>query len=151
MGAINEPNNLALFCLVDFWPRARLSALDAWLPALVASQVNLIVRPLFFYFLVYGFLGRKNGSVSRGKKNQNHYIGPIMSVVEKSYIEIVAKVVFLRKLHHSCVHCHKSILHKSSHTKLLPRYLNKQRKYLEEFSSRFCVIKLKWAHWMWWN
>ena len=23
------------------------------------------------------------------------------------------------------------------------RYLNKQRKYLEEFSSRFCVIKLK--------
>ena len=29
------------------------------------------VRPLFFYFLVYGFLGRKNGSVGREKKKKN--------------------------------------------------------------------------------
>ena len=28
------------------------------------------VRPLFFYFLVYGFLGRKNGSVGRKKKKK---------------------------------------------------------------------------------
>ena len=26
------------------------------------------IRPLFFNFLVYGFLGRKNGSVGREKK-----------------------------------------------------------------------------------
>ena len=32
---------------------------------------NIIIRPLFFYFLVYGFLGRKNGSVGREKKKKN--------------------------------------------------------------------------------
>ena len=52
----------------------------------------MYIRPLFFYFLVYGFLGRKNGSPSRKKnknKNlQNNYIG---QVVEKSYMEIVVK------------------------------------------------------------
>ena len=41
--------------------------------------------------------------------------------------------MFSRKLHHSCVHCHKS-----SHTKLLPRYLNKQRKYLGVFFQILC-------------
>ena len=36
----------------------------------VAANSNL--RPLFFYFLVYGFLGRKNGSVGRGKKKKKN-------------------------------------------------------------------------------
>ena len=51
------------------------------------------VGPLFFYFLVYGFLGRKNGSVGRGKKKiQNSCIGPIMSSCRKSYMEIEIQI-----------------------------------------------------------
>ena len=32
--------------------------------------IMVVVGPLFFYFLVYGFLGRKNGSVGRKKKKK---------------------------------------------------------------------------------
>ena len=32
-----------------------------------------IIRPLFFYFLVYGFLGWKNGSVGRKKKKKKKF------------------------------------------------------------------------------
>ena len=43
------------------------------------------LRPLFFYFLVYGFIGRKNGSVGRGEKKnlKNNDIGRIMSSCRK--------------------------------------------------------------------
>ena len=49
------------------------------------------VRPLFFYFLVYGFLGGKNGSVGREKKKIQEAL--LCQVVEKSYryMEIVIK------------------------------------------------------------
>ena len=53
---------------------------------LYAKQTSLyvIVRPLFFNFLVYGFLGGKNGSVGRKKiKNKKNSKGPIMSSCRK--------------------------------------------------------------------
>ena len=40
-----------------------------------------VIRPLFFYFLVYGFLGGKNGSVGRKKKIVSK--GSIMSSCRK--------------------------------------------------------------------
>ena len=93
-----------------------------------------------FYFLVYRFLGCKNGSLGLLGKNKeiNNYIGPIVSSCRKKLHGNSDKkwcfketTSFLFK-----IHCHKS-----SHTTLLPRYLKKQRKYLEAFSSRCCVIK----------
>ena len=36
----------------------------------IGKIVFFMVRPLFFYFLVYGFLGWKNGSVGREKKKK---------------------------------------------------------------------------------
>ena len=53
-------------------------------------------RPLFFNFLVYGFLGGKNGSV--GRKNFFFSKGPSMSSCRKSYryMEIVLKSEVLR-------------------------------------------------------
>ena len=42
------------------------------------------IRPLFFYFLVYGFLGGKNGSVGRKKIKNNFFSkGSIMSSCTK--------------------------------------------------------------------
>ena len=57
------------------------------------------VRPLFFNFLVYGFLGGKNGSVGRKKiKNKKIQKALLCQVVEKSYryMEIVLKSDVLR-------------------------------------------------------
>ena len=42
------------------------------------------IRPLFFYFLVYGFLGSKNRSVGR-KKIKKIQKALLCQVVEKSY------------------------------------------------------------------
>ena len=42
-----------------------------------------MVRPPYFYFLVYGFLGGKNGSVGRKKIEFFIIIGPIMSSCRK--------------------------------------------------------------------
>ena len=43
-----------------------------------------MIRPLFFYFLVYGFLGGKNGSVGRKKIKNNFFSkGSIMSSCRK--------------------------------------------------------------------
>ena len=42
-------------------------------PSLKETRARIhesVIRPLFFYFLVYGFLGRKNGSVGRKKKKK---------------------------------------------------------------------------------
>ena len=57
-----------------------------------------IIRPLFFYFLVYGFLGGKNGSVGRKKKKKKFQKALLCQVVEKSYryMEIVIKSYVLR-------------------------------------------------------
>ena len=58
------------------------------------------VRPLFFNFLVYGFLGGKNGSVGRKKIKNNFFFQKALlcQVVEKShrYMEIVLKNDVLR-------------------------------------------------------
>ena len=59
----------------------------------------VLVRPLFFNFLVYGFLGGKNGSVGRKKIKNNFFSkGSIMSSCRKSYryMEIVLKSDVLR-------------------------------------------------------
>ena len=48
---------------------------------LVSYSNVIIIRPLFFNFLVYGFLGGKNGSVGRKKKKNSK--GPIMSSCRK--------------------------------------------------------------------
>ena len=51
---------------------------------LVISDTFAILRPLFVNFLVYGFLGGKNGSVGRKKiKNKKISKGPIMSSCRK--------------------------------------------------------------------
>ena len=57
----------------------------------------LFLRPLFFNFLVYGFLGGKNGSVGRKKINLFQK-ALLCQVVEKSYryMEIVLKSDVLR-------------------------------------------------------
>ena len=55
--------------------------------------------PLFFYFLVYGFLGSKNGSVGRKKIKNNFFSkGSIMSSCRKKLPvhEIVIKSDVLR-------------------------------------------------------
>ena len=100
------------------------------------------IRPLFFYFLVYGFLGRKNGSVGRKKKKKKNPNNLLCQVVEK-------------KLHGNsskkwCFKEATSFLQVYTVIKVVTQnfsnrywYLSKQRKYLEEFSSRFGVIKLK--------
>ena len=45
---------------------------------------SAVVRPLFFNFLVYGFLGGKNGSVGRKKIKNNFFSkGPSMSSCRK--------------------------------------------------------------------
>ena len=50
----------------------------------VMSLDFLSFRPLLFYFLVYGFLGGKNGSVGRKKIKNNFFSkGPIMSSCRK--------------------------------------------------------------------
>ena len=62
-------------------------------------SIFMIIRPLFFYFLVYGFLGSKNRSVCRKKIKNNFFSkGPIMSSCRKSYryMEIVIKSDILR-------------------------------------------------------
>ena len=65
--------------------------------------LTYLLRPLFFYFLVYGFLGRKNGSVGRKKKKKKKSQKYIMSsCIKKNCMDILIKSVFLRKLHHSC-------------------------------------------------
>ena len=48
-------------------------------------KINMLgVRPLFFYFLVYGFLGGKNRSVGRKKiKNKISQKVLLCKVVEK--------------------------------------------------------------------
>ena len=73
------------------------------------------IRPLFFYFLVYGFLGRKNGSVGRGKKIQ------IIKYTGTSFLQVYTVI--------------KVVTQNFSN-----RYLNKQqRKYLEEFLPDFVL------------
>ena len=66
----------------------------------VFFTINFVLRPLFFYFLVYGFLGGKNGSVGRKKIKNNFFFqkAPLCQVVEKSYryMEIVIKSDVLR-------------------------------------------------------
>ena len=50
----------------------------------MANLIKPFIRPIFFYFLVYGFLGGKNGSVGRKKiKNNIFSKGPIMSSCRK--------------------------------------------------------------------
>ena len=60
-------------------------------------RFKMSFRPLFFYFLVYGFLGGKNGSVGR-KKIIFFQKALLCQVVEKSYryMEIVIKSDVLR-------------------------------------------------------
>ena len=60
---------------------------------------HLVIRPLFFNFLVYGFLGGKNGSVGRKKIKIIFFSkGPSMSSCRKKYryMEIVLKSDVLR-------------------------------------------------------
>ena len=85
--------------------------------------------PLGHYFFISWFTdflaGKTGRSVGEKKKIQNNYIGPIMSSCRK-------KLHGNRNKHHSCVCYH--------HTKLLPIYINKQRKYyLEDFSPDFVL------------
>ena len=62
--------------------------------------IFLILRPIFFKFLVYGFLGGKDGSVGRKKIKNNFFLQKALlcQVVEKSYryMEIVLKSDVLR-------------------------------------------------------
>ena len=61
-----------------------LSAINftKWLRRCCASIMS--IRPLFFYFLVYGCLGGKNGSVGRKKIKNNFFSkGSIMSSCRK--------------------------------------------------------------------
>ena len=63
------------------------------------TTLRSLVRPLFFNFLVYGFLGGKNGSVGRKKIKNNFFQKALLcQVVEKSYryMEIVLKSDVLR-------------------------------------------------------
>ena len=51
---------------------------------IVVVSRRQVVRPLFFNFLVYGFLGGKNGSVGRKKIKNNFFSkGSIMSSCRK--------------------------------------------------------------------
>ena len=48
--------------------------LSSWPHKCTRPFRSSLVRPLFFYFLVYGFLGWKNGSVGRKKKKKKFQI-----------------------------------------------------------------------------
>ena len=64
------------------------------------QKISFSLRPLFFDFLVYGFLGGKNGSVGRKKNKNNNFFQKALlcQVVEKSYryMEIIIKSDVLR-------------------------------------------------------
>ena len=64
------------------------------------TAFHFLFRPLFFNFLVYGFLGGKNGSVGRKKIKNNFFSkGSILcQVVEKiyRYMEIVLTISVLQ-------------------------------------------------------
>ena len=47
------------------------------------NNLFFLIRPVFFYFLVYGFLGRKNGSVGRKKKKKKNPQNISCQIVEK--------------------------------------------------------------------
>ena len=82
-----------LQCNAKHWP-----CLDGVITVLYVLN-NYEGKATIFYFLVYGFLGGKNGSVGRSEKN-NFFLQKALlcQVVEKSYryMEIVIKSDVLR-------------------------------------------------------
>ena len=75
-----------IFRFANSWfdsPMATWRTLTGTLHILGDNLTTLAIRPLFFYFLVYGFLGGKNGSVGRKKRNFFFSKGSIMSSCRK--------------------------------------------------------------------
>ena len=104
-------------------------------------QVSAL-RPLFFYFLVYGFLGRKNGSVGREKKKKKSSKYIMSGFRKKSYMEMVIKKVLGNNI--ILVECTPVVIKVVTQNYCQDIILKiKEIPYLEEFSSKCCVIKLK--------
>ena len=122
----------------------RFHFLDLHLPSSASVWSVLFgFRPLFFNFLVYGFLGGKNGSVGRKKIKNNFFSkGPIMSSCRKKlpvHGNSIKKWCFKKLL--NTLDIIKVVT--QNYSNISKRFNKIQRKYLKELSSRFCVIKLK--------